>query len=106
MDHFVPGAVGLARRQRTNVAHDPLRVDTHAELLRKPEVVLHERVLRVVPAADHAGAAVRATASRRPLAVEVRIGDFDPFLPRLAEEGPDRRRHKRLFALHVARNVA
>src|SRR5262249_20063528 len=93
-----PGARALARhpvavravRRATGAGGDvgdlPLRQDVHAELLREPEVVLHQRVLGVVPAADHAAPAADAAGPGRALAAEVGVRNLPAGLP---EEGAD-----------------
>ena len=71
-----PGARALARRPRSRREPSPapsgrtsidraLGLDLDAALLGEPEVVLDERVLRAVAAADHAGAAADAARARR-----------------------------------------
>jgi hypothetical protein len=67
-----------------------------AGLLGQVEVVLHQGVLGVVPAADHALADLEAAASARAGAAEERVVDLDARLLAAvaAEEDPDRRRPK------------
>ena len=82
----VPRGTVLGATDWADVGDLALGKDLDAELLREPEVVLGQGVLRVVPAADHAAAAADAARPRGALAAEERIGDL---LARLAEEGAD-----------------
>ena len=73
-DLVAVGAVGGA--QRANVRDGALRLDPHAQPLGEPQVVLAQRVLRPLAAADHALPAPRAAGALRPLAAEVRVVDL------------------------------
>ncbi len=61
-------------------AHGPhvgdcaLRVDPHPEALGEPQIVLHERVLGPVAAADHALPATQAAGPGRTVPFEIRVG--------------------------------
>src|SRR5690606_18071151 len=67
-------AVGAT--ERLDVDHRALGLHLHAELLGEPQVVLAQRVLRAVTAADHALAAAHAAGAARPLAAEVGVVDL------------------------------
>ena len=84
--------------ERRDVDHLALGDDPHAPPLGQIEVVLHQRVLRVVAAADHAATASHAPAARRPLAAEVRVRRR---LARLAEEHADVDLGVRVLHAHV-----
>ena len=84
VDRVAVGAVGGA--ERADLGHLALGLDLDPELLGEPEVVLHQRVLGAVAAADHAAAAAHAAGAAGPLAAEEGVGDLDP---RLVEEDPD-----------------
>ena len=70
-----------AVRKRLHPRDLGVGLDARALLLGEPEVVLVERVLRVVAAADHAAAAGRAARARGPLAAEVRVRHGHAGLP-------------------------
>ena len=99
-----------ARRDRIAAAFErpyprDLRVglDFRAALLGQPEVVLVERVLRFVPAADHAAAAARAAGALRPFAAEVGIGHLHIRLP---EENGDVRGRPAVLPADVLPHLA
>ncbi len=78
--------------QRPDAGHGRHRVDLGAVALGEGEIVLHERVLRVVPAPGHASAALDAAGALRPGSAEVRVGHGLARLgfPVPAEEDADR----------------
>ncbi len=78
-----------------------------AVLLGEVQVVLHQGVLGVVPAAGHALAAVAAGVAVGTLATEVRVGDVvGRRLAGPAEEHPDRCRPERLPHAHLLGDLA
>ncbi len=74
-DRVAVGAVGGA--ERADLGHLALGLDLDPELLGEPEVVLHQRVLGPVAAADHAAAAAHAAGAVRALAAEEGVLDLD-----------------------------
>ena len=78
-----PGQVAVPRADARHRRH---RVDPRPRRLGEVQVVLDQRVLRVVPAPGHALAAVQAPVARGPRAAEVRVGDllarFSPPAPK------------------------
>ncbi len=98
--YVVPAALlGGARRDPRDGRE---RQHRRAVLLGEVEVVLHQGVLGVVPAAGHALAAAEAGVAVRAGATEVGVGDPGALLlAGAAEEHPDRRRVERLPHAHV-----
>src|SRR5680860_1588372 len=83
-------AAGL---ERTHPGDGGERVHDGTVLLREVQVVLGQRVLRVVPATGHALAASQACVALWTRATEVRVGCLVAWLlTRATEEDPDRRR--------------
>src|SRR5207342_2563739 len=76
-----------------HIGDHPVGDHGDAELLGEPKVVLHQRVLGPVAAADHAAAATNAAAPPGPLAAEVRVLDL---LAGLAEKSTDPGRLERV----------
>jgi hypothetical protein len=66
--------VPSGRAERADLGDGALGQDLHAGALGEVEVVLRQRVLGVVAAADHAGAAADAAGARRAVAAEVGVG--------------------------------
>src|SRR3989442_6584480 len=85
-DRVAVGAVG--RVQGPDLDCLSLGQYLSAEPLGKPQIVLDQRVLGPVAAADHAAPAADAAGSRRALAPKIGIGHL---LARLAEEDADSR---------------
>ena len=100
-DRVAVRAVG--RAERADLGDGALGEHLDAVALGEPEVVLDQRVLGVVAAADHAGAAADAARARRPVAAEVGVGDG---LARLAEEDPDAGGRVGLGDAHLGRELA
>ena len=71
-DRVSLGAVRGA--QRSHVGDCALRVDPHPEAFSEPQIVLHERVLGAVAAADHALPAADTARPGWTVAVEIRVG--------------------------------
>src|SRR5690606_21062387 len=103
---LVARAVRLALEQRADVHDLRFGADLRAPLLRKVQVVLDERVLGVLAAADHAAAAVGAGGAGRPLAAEVRVGRGFALAARLAEVDADLRRAERSGAAQLPGDLA
>ena len=72
-DRVAVRAVG--RAERADVDDGALRHQLHARALREPQVVLDQRVLGAVRAADHAAPAAQAAGAVRAVAAEERIRD-------------------------------
>ena len=60
--------------ERPHVGDRPLRVDPDPEALGEPQIVLHQRVLGPVAAADHALPAADTAGPGRTVPVEIRVG--------------------------------
>ena len=93
----------VGRAERADLGDGALGEDLHAGALGEVEVVLGQRVLGVVAAADHAGAAADAARARRALAAEVGVGDG---LARLAEEDADAGRRVGVLDAQLAGDLA
>ena len=93
----------VGRADRPDVDHGALRPDPSPEPLGEPEVVLDQRVLRPVRAADHAAGARDAAGPWRPVAAEVRVVDGHPGL---AEEHAHARLGIRLAGPDVVAELA
>ena len=85
-DRVSLGAVDGA--QRSHVGDRALRVDPHPEALGEPQIVLHQRVLGPVAAADHALPAANTARPGWTVPVEIRVGVLNAGL---AEIDPDAR---------------
>ena len=84
--YLVTGAIRLARGQRAHVVSFGFGADLRPPFLCKIQVVLHQGILGVDTAADHAAAAVCAGAPWRALAVKIWIGDIVARLDPIAGE--------------------
>ena len=93
---------GSGRMSRTSASG----LDRGAPLFGQVQVVLDQRVLRVVPAAHHAAAAVDTAAPRRTFPAEVRVGHLLALAIGRAEEGPDRRQLPGVRGAELAGDVA
>ena len=103
LGEHVVAVAPVGRVDRRDVHDHPVGEDAHAAPLGEVEVVLHERVLGAVAAADHALAALDAAGPVRALAAEVGVLDG---LARLAEVHADVRLRMGVLDAQLAAQLA
>ena len=69
------------------------------------EIVFHQRILGVMPAANHARATVQTAAARRTFAIKIWIGHLTSLVSLITEKDPDRRGAKGCAPAELSSNL-